>query len=919
MSKFRVSLAVAGALLGTGCGGGGGGERPSSAVATEAPADAFQQGLQSTQELFLGTQGERGQAMYKPYFAQIHANAKQYADTIVFDRDRQLWDDLPTVPDTNGIMFIVFRLKTMSQAYITPGTMYLDAGLLQKIRQGLDVFVTRLYPEGGKVEDGWYGFQIAAPQELMAVIANLDSYLSADLKARIVGATRTYLPSIDVNLEVPTSPQTTANRVDLAWAMLVRGFASRNAADIEAAKEAFFDSKKDRFASIRNAPPYSAGAYRYATVDSFRRDGSYVFHGDLPYSNGYGLDLLNRSAEMLLILNGTSFDFGTTQKDAILAEAFTQLNDGWLPWIRDGIGLDAAAGRAVYRGFEQNHGKGHWALEGLLKYYRLADLGSDPAIARQRKAAIARFVKSFITNERSYYAKYGANDDAVAQHDFHTYATRAVTIKLANEIMNDAGVAYVKEPLPGTTIQAETDRFVHRTNDFAFAVAGHSYRTGNFEIVAGEGARACYSADGMTYLHDDDLDQYMDYWVAFDADRPAGVTNDASSPVDHDACSWSANSRGRVRKGGIRWAGGVAAGAEGFGTYGMDYKDWHWTTAAGSNSRIESPFVEARKSWFAFGDVILALGSGIKCNGGCDRSRLATTLDNRKLNGSGSNLVVINGSTWQGQASVPDVKTMHISGNVATSTLGIVLPDPQQLDIVKETLSGDWMTLSPRSSLYMKGTKVTGQFLRTALPHAAATNDSYAYFMLPGKTAAETTAFAANPPVKVLANTPTLHAASGSVSRTFAMNVFAAPSASFVTASSTLLRDRFTAAGNVNTPLTGGEAQQLFNAAASEQFYGVDGYVKTTGGVSLITRLDGDELTAWVSQPTRNVMSAVLDVGSAGYRIVGVLEGGSRAHVNGDGSKALVRSDLDYIGQRTLQFAWEGSGVTYKLRFRVAK
>ena len=76
-------------------------------------------------------------------------------------------------------------------------------------------------------------------------------------------------------------------------------------------------------------------------------------------------------------------------------------------------------------------------------------------------------------------------------------------------------------------------------------------------------------------------------------------------------------------------------------------------------------------------------------------------------------------------------------------------------------LSGDWMTLSPRSSLYMKGTKVTGRFLRTALPHATATNDSYAYFMLPGKTAAETTAFAANPSVKILANTPTLHAASG--------------------------------------------------------------------------------------------------------------------------------------------------------------
>lgn len=914
MKKITYLIGMA-TLVATGCGGG---DRPSPAAPVAVATDDFQKGVRQTQELLIGTQGERGQAIYSRFFADIHLKAKLYRDTMVTGHPTQLWPDLSEI-NGESLMQAVIRFRIMSQAYVTPGPLYLNEELLNRIRQGLDIFVTRFYPEGGKITGNWYEWQIAAPQELMTVISNLDSYLPAELKDRMIGSTRTYLPSIDVNLTVLQSPQTTANRVDLAWAMLLRGFISRNASEIEAAKAAFFDANPDRFAAIKNAPPYSAGAYRYGTVDAFRRDGSYVFHGDLPYSNGYGLDLLNRSAEMLLMLDGTSFDFPKAQKDTILAEAFTQLDQGWLPWLRDGVGMDATAGRAIFRGFEQNHGKGHWALEGLLKYYKLADLGSNPAVNQQRKTAIAKFIKSFITNEQTFYAGYGANDDAYAQHDYRTYATRAVSIKLATEIMGDGAVPYVKEPLPGTRINAETDRFIHRTDGFAFAIAGHSYRTGNFEIIGGEGARACYSADGMTYLHDDDLDQYMDYWVAFDADRPAGVTNDASSPVDQDACSWSANARQRVRKGGIRWSGGVAAGTEGSGVFGMDYKDWHWTTAAGSTSRVERPFVEAKKSWFAFGDVILAMGSDIKCNDGCDPTKLATTVDNRKLNGAGSNVVLVNGTTWQGQASATDVKTVHISGNVNSSTLGIVLPSARPVNFIKEERSGDWLTLSTRASLYMKGTQVKGSFLQTALAHGRGSGETYAYYLLPGKSPAATSAFSAQPTVSILSNTPVLHAARDQASGVFAMNVFASPSASYTTASAELVRGRFIASGNVNSPLSRSEADRLLAAAANETFHGIDGQVKTTGGVSMMSRLAGNELTVWVSQPTRNVMSAVLDVTTTGYKLVDILEGGDHVSLRDDGTRAVVRSDLDYIGQRTLQFAWEGSGLTYKLRFRVSR
>lgn len=907
MTKTSKTLALLAAMALALAGCSGGGDRPSAAAPVVQPTDDYQKATLATQELMVGAQGERGQAMYQRFFNDIHANATTYAQTITFDHPNQLWLDLPQFPDSKAVMYSAIRLKTMSQAYITPGALYLNAELLQKIRHGLEAFVTRYYHQGVAIT-AWYEYQIAAPQELMMVITNLDTYLSAELKDQIIAATRNYLPSIDLNLTVTYSPQTSANRVDLAWAMLVRGFVSKNAADIAAAKQAFFDSTNDQYAAQKNARPYASGAFRTSSVDGFRGDGSYVFHGDLPYATGYGLDLLNRAPEMLLLLNGTAFDFPAAQKDVILADAFEQLSSAWLPWLRDGLGMDAVAGRAVFRGFEQDHGKGHWALEGLVKFYRLADYGSDAAVNLQRKALVGKFIKSFLTNEQNYYATYGANDDAVAKHDYHHYATRALSIKTATAIMADGSIPYVKEALAGTFVNPESDRFLHRRDGYAFAISGHSYRTGNFEIVAGEGTRHCYAADGMTYLHDDDLDQYMDYWVAFDANRPAGVTNDASAPASPVNCAWSALSS-YSHKTNLRWTGGVAAGADGIGVFGMDYKDWHWT-----GSRVQSPFVEAKKSWFAFGDVILAMGSDIKCNAGCDRSKLATTLDNRKLNGAASNVVLVNGSTWQGQSSVADVKTVHISGNAASSMLGIVLPAPRAVGFVKQALAGDWLTLADRAAFLMRGTQVKGTFLQTALSHAASADNSYAYLLLPGQSSAATTAYAANPTVSILASSVQLHAAADQASGAFAMNVFAPPGDAYTAASSQLMLERFKAAGNVNTPLSGAEAAQVFALAAGEPLYGVAGQVRTTGGTSVMTRLTGNELTVWISLPLRNVMSAVLDFSGTGLKLSGVIEGGAHAQLGADGTRAVVRPDIDYIGG-----VWEGRGVTYKLRFTVQR
>jgi len=208
----------------------------------------------------------------------------------------------------------------------------------------------------------------------------------------------------------------------------------------------------------------------------------------------------------------------------------------------------------------------------------------------------------------------------------------------------------------------------------------------------------------------------------------------------------------------------------------------------------------------------------------------------------------------------------------------------------------------------MISTFAENDFLRTAIEHQNSSDDSYAYVLLPGKTSSQTMEYAAHPTLSVLIKDKNIHAIHDATRDVYAMNVFAPPSSNYVATSSGLIRDAFTANGNTNTPMNSTIADQLFSLAATETLYGADKYVKSTGGVSLMSQRIGNELTVWISQPTRNVMSAVLDVSGSGYALTDVLAGSDNVTLSSDGTKALVKFDLMLIGQANLSVAFESKG-----------
>ncbi|MES2692253.1 MAG: polysaccharide lyase family 8 super-sandwich domain-containing protein, partial [Verrucomicrobiota bacterium] len=140
--------------------------------------------------------------------------------------------------------------------------------------------------------------------------------------------------------------------------------------------------------------------------------------------------------------------------------------------------------------------------------------------------------------------------------------------------------------------------------------------TKNFEATTvGENKRAWHTAEGMTYLYNNDLSQFDgDFWPTIDPNRLPGTTVDSAQPSADEAGKHST---------GEPWVGGAEVGNR-YGVVGMQLK--------GRLSPPEIPYngARAKKSWFLFDDEIVALGADItyvETTGGV----IETIVENRKI------------------------------------------------------------------------------------------------------------------------------------------------------------------------------------------------------------------------------------------------------------------------------------------------
>ena len=294
---------------------------------------------------------------------------------------------------------------------------------------------------------------------------------------------------------------------------------------------------------------------------------------------------------------------------------------------------------------------------------------------------------------------------------------------------------------PGQYHFPAMDCIVSWRSNFCLALRMSSSRIYNFESFSGENLHGWFTGDGMAYLYLGNPDTQFtgDFWPTVDAYHLPGTTEEQftrPAPVNNSAY-------GAGTKTSQPWVGGAQVA----GDYG----------AAGMSVAAYGTSLTAKKSWFMFDKEIVCLGAGITCGDG--KGEVDTTVEDRRLGSSPTQNLVANGVT--------NPPVIGWSSNLTTTawcaldgTGGYYFPGgATNLHAGFVSNTGAWTTIDLNDTVSPNTN--TDNYLTLWFNHGVnPTNATYAYVLLPNFTATNTAAYAANPAVTILTNTPNVQAAS---------------------------------------------------------------------------------------------------------------------------------------------------------------
>ncbi len=262
-----------------------------------------------------------------------------------------------------------------------------------------------------------------------------------------------------------------------------------------------------------------------------------------------------------------------------------------------------------------------------------------------------------------------------------------------------------------------SDFHVHERPELMITVRMHSTRIDNTDSYTnGEGKRSHHIADGVTLILRNG-EEYRDIFPCWDWRRLPGIT-----------CVQSAQPFNPVQvreHGATSFVGGVSDGRDG---------------CAAMNFQRQG--LSARKGWFFFDGVMLALGSGISYSGA---EQVTTSLDQCIARGP----VLVSNSA----EALPDGPVRNIAGVrwVWHDGVAYVFPEPQRISVAHELRSGNWNEIGVVNRVERK--KVFSLWL----DHSSKPTDAtYAYIVAPASNPARLREQAALP--QILANTPEVQA-----------------------------------------------------------------------------------------------------------------------------------------------------------------
>ncbi|BAJ75813.1 hypothetical protein MTES_2849 [Microbacterium testaceum StLB037] len=614
--------------------------------------------------------------------AAITASGQQSWDSMKKNADRnRLWDDSPLGTDSAGVTRTYEHLRSMALAYATHGsTLEGNAQLEADLIDGLDWMNTNAYYAHGPSYQNWWHWQIGAPLALNDIVALVYDDLTSTQISNYMAAVSFYQPSVTM---------TGANRLWESQVIAISGILAQDATRVAAGRDGL------------------SALFPYVTSgDGFTRDGSFVQHDFYAYNGGYGTSLLSGIADLLYLLNGSTWDVTDPQRSNVSEWIYNAFE----PFLYQGNMMDMVRGREISRYGVQDDDA---AVPVVASILRLSQVSSAPDAA-----AFKSMIKAWLAVDADKTFLSQVSVDLIAR---------------AKAIQDDSSVP-LRDELVFNRQFTGMDRTVHARPGYRFGISMASSRIAAYEAINAENAKGWHTGDGMTYLYNGDLGQYNDdFWPTVDSYRLPGTTVLKNTPQ---------KARTRTDR---SWVGGASV----LGQYGVTGMDLHTIDRT----------LEAKKSWFMFDDEIVALGAGITSTDGIGTE---TIVENRKLNAAGDNALTVDGATEPATLGWSDtlagVDRVHLAGSVAGSDIGYYFPGGATVSGLREQRTGNWKQLNS-SSQWGNSTPITRNYLSLSLDHGSnPTDGAYSYVLLPNKTSAQVDSYASNPDITILENSPSAQA-----------------------------------------------------------------------------------------------------------------------------------------------------------------
>ncbi|MBE6561075.1 MAG: hypothetical protein E7662_08105 [Ruminococcaceae bacterium] len=440
----------------------------------------------------------------------------------------------------------------------------------------------------------------------------------------------------------------------------------------------------------------------------FYTDGSYIFHTRHPMNGSYGKGHFSNMVDICRILHGTAYE--DTEINTRLCD---WAKNSFIPFVSKSICASCVLCR--HPNNSRNAGMGILRTVCEMASFLPADTAQCFLLDVKRNLLANPEMRREETLHRFYS---GLSSDA---------------LKALRKVMDDPSAADLSYDL--NKVYYNEDRVVHHHSGVAYALAMSSSRIYNYESINHENMNGWYLGDGMLTAYADDFYAYSEGWNEADPYRRPGTTADTR---EREVISISQRNE---YLSGQDFVGGVSDGK--CGAAAMRLESYH-----GDGEHISKRYFSpdgayggppakrdctllAKKSWFFFDKIAVCLGCDISAH---DDADVITVIDSRRTTAP---------------LLLPDGSELFLSGEDRS------LPEVPYLYL--ESFGGYWFPL--KTDLRARRYNASVPFVEIIAHHGMnPAGGTYAYAMLPTYSKAETAAFAADPDVSILANTPEMQA-----------------------------------------------------------------------------------------------------------------------------------------------------------------